>query len=493
MNKLLPLLALLLSAWTEKTITIGSKHFTESYVLAEIAQKVLKDAHYQVELQGVGGSIIIWAALNSGQISVYPDYTGTIKEVILKHPGPMTRPQMQAALREYGIGMTENLGFNNTYALAIQRTLAETLDLHKISDLRKYPELLSGLSHEFLVRPDGWANLSKHYGLAMTEVRGMDHALAYAAMQADKIQLMNAYSTDGKLFEYDLEVLEDDLQFFPDYQAVYLYRLDLDPTVLSALQKLEGRIDEARMIRLNAEAERSNSYASAAALYFAEETGEQNAIPATPLAVNLRKWTLRHLQLVVLSLFFAVILGIPLGMVASRGGPLGQGILAAIGILQTIPSLALLALLVSIPSLGMSQTTAVIALFAYSLLPIVRNTASGLQNIEPTLRETSRVLGLGPLARLRLIYLPLATPTILAGIQTSAVINVGTATLAALIGTGGLGEPIMSGLALNDSATILQGAIPAALLAILVQYLFTVIEYLVVPKGLRIKPDSRLG
>jgi osmoprotectant transport system permease protein len=186
------------------------------------------------------------------------------------------------------------------------------------------------------------------------------------------------------------------------------------------------------------------------------------------------------------SLLLAVVAGVPLGIFASRGGAVGHAILAFAGIVQTIPSLALLALLVPIPFFGISPRTAIAALFLYGLLPIVRNTATGLQDIAPALRESAVALGLEPGARLRKIYLPIASRTILAGIKTSAVINIGTATLAALIGAGGLGEPILSGLNLNDHATILQGAIPAALLALLVQWLFDLFDRILIPKGLRL-------
>jgi osmoprotectant transport system permease protein len=161
-------------------------------------------------------------------------------------------------------------------------------------------------------------------------------------------------------------------------------------------------------------------------------------------------------------------------------------ILGVTGIVQTVPSLALLALLVSVPFLGISPLTAIIALFLYGLLPIVRNTASGLQDIPRPVRESAEALGLEPKARLIKIFLPLASRSILTGIKTSAVINVGTATLAALIGAGGLGEPILSGLNLNDRATILEGAIPAACLALLVQASFTFLDRVLIPKGLRV-------
>ena len=240
------------------------------------------------------------------------------------------------------------------------------------------------------------------------------------------------------------------------------------------------------MIRLNAEAERTKDYARAADLYFSG--GAEGFVPSTAesLRSRLTRWITRHLQLTGISLLLSVLVGIPLGIVASRGGAVGHVILSVTGAVQTIPSLALLALLVPVPFFGISARTAIAALFLYGLLPIVRNTATGLQDIAQPIRESAIALGLSPAARLRQIYLPIASRTILAGVKTSAVINVGTATLAALIGAGGLGEPIISGLNLNDHATILQGAIPAAILALLVQWTFDLLDRLVIPKGLRL-------
>src|SRR5437879_4403999 len=239
------------------------------------------------------------------------------------------------------------------------------------------------------------------------------------------------------------------------------------------------------MIRLNAEAERTKDYTRAASLYF-----DSSATLTSSFSENflhkLRRWITRHLELAGFSLLLSVLIGIPLGIWASRGGPIGHLILGFAGVVQTIPSLALLALLVPLPFFGISVRTAIAALFLYGLLPIVRNTATGLQDIPRGLRESATALGLNPRARLWQIYLPMASRSILGGIKTSAVINVGTATLAALIGAGGLGEPILSGLDLNDHATILQGAIPAAVLALLVQSLFDLLDRVLIPKGLRL-------
>jgi len=467
-----------------KQIVVGSKRFTESYVLGEIAKTALQNAGFTVEhKQGMGGTIILWQALRGGEIALYPEYTGTITEEILKTKQPLSIDGMRALLRQEGVGMTGELGFNNTYALVIRRDRADKLGIRKISDLRNHPELNIGLTHEFLDRQDGWAPLSARYGLPMHNVRGIDHALGYAALATGSIDVKDAYSTDAKIAENNLIVLDDDLNFFPQYKAVFLYRLDMDSGAVAALEKLLGTLDEARMRRLNSEAERTKDYALAAALYF----GQKPVSPSNDLIAKIGRWTLRHLELAGASLFLGIIVGIPLGIRASRPGPVSNFILATSGMVQTIPSLALLALLVPLPFFGISPVTAIFALFLYSLLPIIRNTATGLQDIPMAVRESAAALGLEPHAQLWKVFLPLASRTILAGVKTSAIIGVGTATLAALIGVGGLGEPIISGLNLNDYSTILEGAIPAALLALLVQFFFDGLDRVFVPKGLRLK------
>ena len=373
----------------------------------------------------------------------------------------------------------------------MRRSEAQRLGVRTISDLQKYPDLKIGLTHEFLDRQDGWQPLRERYALPQQNVIGIDHALGYSALANGSIDVKDAYSTDAKIKQNDLAVLEDDLQFFPKYEAVFLFRLSMPTDAIAALRRLEGTLDEKRMIRLNAEAERTKNYTTAADLYFnvgaprpSGYSGPSHTAESFPH--KLARWTLRHLQLAGFSLLLSVIVGIPLGIVASRGGPIGQGILGFASIVQTIPSLALLALLVPLPFFGISARTAIAALFLYGLLPIVRNTASGLQDIPRSLRESAIALGLSPIVRLWEIYLPMASRSILSGIKTSAVINVGTATLAALIGAGGLGEPILSGLNLNDHVTILQGAIPAAVLALLVQWFFDLLDRVLIPKGLRL-------
>ena len=484
----LPFLVLFLSIFSANAnpVVIGSKKFTESYVLGEIAKRTLNDAGIPAEhRQGMGGTIILWQALRGGQVDAYPEYTGTIAEQILKTDRELPLDEIRDALTKFDVGMTKPLGFNNTYALVMRRSEAERLGLRTITDLRNHPELKIGLTHEFLDRQDGWQPLRARYGLPQQNVTGIDHALGYAALNNGSIDVKDAYSTDAKIAEYDLVALDDDLQFFPRYDAVFLYRVSLPESTITVLRKLEGMLDQTRMLRLNAEAERTKDYGKAANLYFQDRAGSPFA-GGESFWHKLGRWTLRHLELAGFSLLLAVIAGVPLGIVASRGGPAGHAILGFASVVQTIPSLALLALLVPIPFFGISVRTAIAALFLYGLLPIVRNTATGLQDIPRGLRESAVALGLSPMARLWQIYMPMASRSILAGIKTSAVINVGTATLAALIGAGGLGEPILSGLNLNDHVTILEGAIPAALLALLVQWGFDFLDRVLIPKGLRI-------
>jgi osmoprotectant transport system permease protein len=476
-------------------VVIGSKKFTESYVLGEIAKRALIDAGIPAEhRQGMGGTIILWQALRGGQIDAYAEYTGTIVREILKRGDELTFEQIASELAKAGVVMTEPLGFSNTYALVMGRDRAHALGIRSISDLRKHPELKIGLTHEFLDRQDGWRPLAERYQLNSQHVIGIDHALGYAALASSSIDVKDAYTTDAKILANDLVVLQDDLNFFPKYQAVFLFREGLSAKAIEVLRKLEGTIDQQKMIRLNAEAERTKNYALAADSYFnvgaalvprmSGHSGPSHIGEDFPH--KLARWTLRHLQLAGFSLLLSVVVGIPLGIVASRGGVVGQAILGFAGIVQTIPSLALLALLVPLPFFGISVRTAIAALFLYGLLPIVRNTASGLQDIPRALRESAIALGLTPAARLLQIYLPMASRSILGGIKTSAVINIGTATLAALIGAGGLGEPILSGLNLNDHVTILEGAVPAAVLALLVQWCFDLLDRVLIPKGLRL-------
>src|SRR5438874_6093818 len=350
--------AFLINSSSAADVVVGSKKFTESYVLGEIAKRTLTDAGIPAEhRQGMGGTIILWEALRGGQIDAYPEYTGTIATEILKSDSGVSLDQIRDSLEKLGVGMTAPLGFNNTYALVMRRSEAQRLGVRTISDLQRYPELKLGLTHEFLERQDGWRPLRQRYGLPQQNIIGIDHALGYSALANGSIAVKDAYSTDAKIEQTDLVVIEDDLQFFPKYEAVFLFRSSTRADAIAALRRLEGTLDETRMIRLNGEAERTKNYTRAADLYFnlgaalaPRPSGHSGPSHFEDSFLRkLTRWTLRHLELAGFSLLLSIIVGIPLGIVASRGGAVGQVILGSAGVVQTIPSLALLALLVPLP------------------------------------------------------------------------------------------------------------------------------------------------
>jgi osmoprotectant transport system permease protein len=327
----------------------------------------------------------------------------------------------------------------------------------------------------------------------------MDHGLAYDALARGSIDVADAYSTDAKIARYGLKVLEDDKRFFPSYEAVFLYRADAArraPRSLDAIRRLAGTIDAASIAALNAEAELGGrTFASIAQEFVHSRAGEpvapperrQHLLPGIVSVVRTEGPT--HLMLVALSALLATALGVPLGILARRAPRAGRFAIAATSVLQTIPALALLCFF--IPVLGTGARPALLALFLYSLLPIVRNTVAGLDGIPPALRESAAALGLDPRTRLFRIELPLASRTILAGIRTSAVIAVGNATLAAFIGAGGFGAPITTGLNLDDTNLILEGAIPAALLALAVEGVFALLDRTLIPRGLRLREATQ--
>ena len=460
-------------------LRVGSKRFTESYILGEIVAKTAGDAEHR---PGLGNTGILVSALASGAIDAYPEYTGTIAREILKLDGDPALEALNRAPAPRGLAAGVPLGFGNGYALAMREERAQALGVRTLSDLAKHPELRLGLSQEFLGRADGWPGLRAAYALPFATPPGLDHGLAYEALAAGKIDAMDIYTTDAKIERYALRVLEDDRRYFPRYDAVLLYRLDAPqrhPEAWARIQKLAGRIDERAMIRMNAAAElQGRSFSEAAETFISGASSpspKERQFLQVLFGPDFWRLTWQHLVLVFASLAAGIAAGIPLGILAAKKRRLSQLVLGAVGVIQTIPSLALLAFLIA--ALGTIGTVpALAALFLYALLPIVRNTYAGLEGIPRGMRQAPLALGLTGRQRLRLVELPLALPSILAGIKTSAVINVGTATIAAFVGAGGFGERIVAGLALNDHATLLAGAVPAAVLAIIVQAGFEMFE-----------------
>ncbi len=477
-----------------KQATIGSKKFTEAVILGEIA---VQAAHIAggtaTHLSELGGTRTLWNALLSGEIDLYAEYTGTIIQEILKNKPIKTFDDIKNALKNQGILMTRPLGFNNTYAVGMQSAKAQKLGIQTISDLKKHPNLELRFSHEFMDRADGWKGLKAAYGLPHTDVLGLEHHLSYRSLAEGIADLVDLYSTDAEIAYYKFQTLEDDRGFFPQYQALFLYREDLAqkfPALITTLKRLEGKIDEARMIEMNALAKIKKISESKVAAQFSQSFyGQKKEIREIGYWERLWGHTQSHLILVILSMLAAVMVAIPLGIVAAKQPRLGQGILSVVSILQTIPSLALLVFM--IPFLGIGALPAIAALFIYSLLPIVRNTYMGITSIPLPLRESALALGLRPKACLKLIELPLAFRAILTGVKTATIINIGTATLGALIGAGGYGQPILTGIRLdNIQMILLEGAVPAAVLALVAQAGFELLDSHLTPKGLQLKANQ---
>ncbi len=493
-------------------VRIGSKQFTESVILSEIARLKGMTADVPVEhRRGMGGTQFLWNGLLWGDIDAYPDYTGTIEQTILTDVSlPDDEQQrfaaIKAALAERGVQMTRPLGFVNRYEIGMRDDVAEKLGIRSISDLRQHADLKFGFSPEFMNRSDGWDKLKVYYRLphAGANVRGIDHTLAYEALmqgEMGNIQAMDLYSTDPKIRKYKLRVLVDDEGFFPDYSAVFLYRTDLGrraPQLVAAMEGMAGAIDQATMVDLNATVELDQQQESVVA-------GSLLGMQVAPTSMLRRLWrlTLEHLFLVVTSLTMAICVAIPLGVIAAKRPRFERPIMITAEIIQTIPALALLVMLMlalgefgdwmqmlklpRLPTIG--PIPAIAALFLYSLLPILRNTHAGITGISANLRESAEAIGLSPWAQLWQIELPMASRLILAGIKTTAVINVGYATLGGLISAGGYGQPIIEGLYKLDFGLMMEGAVPAAVMAIGVKSLFEYGERFVVPQGLRLKPS----
>lgn len=483
------LLVLAVAAAPERPVVVGSKAFTESVVLGEIAADLARESGAEaVHQRQLGGTRVVWNALLRGDVDVYPEYTGTLEREIFAEDGVRGREALEEALAARGIRLGPSLGFDNTYALGMKEESAERLGISRISQLREHPALRFGFTNEFLDRADCWPSLRARYQLPQRDVRGLEHDVAYRGLDAGSLDVVDLYATDADIRHHGLRVLEDDLGHFPRYDAVLLWRADLEtraPDVVAALRGLEGKIDVAEMAAMNGRAKLDAVPESEVAREFLARTlGVTAAATDEGWLPRLLRNTRDHLALVASSLFAAILLAVPLGIAAAKRPRFGRIILAVVGVLQTVPSLALLVLM--IPLLGIGAPPAIAALLLYSLLPIVRNVHAGLLGIPDSLRESAEALGLPPGARLLRIELPLASPSILAGIKTSAVINVGTATLGALIGAGGYGQPILAGIRLDNVSLLLQGAIPAAVLALAVQGLFDGLERGVVPRGLRL-------
>ncbi len=467
---------------TDKNTVVGSKRFTESYVLGELLKLTLRDAGVQAEhRQGLGNTAIVLQALTTGQIDVYPEYTGTILREILKRPETQVSvSQINTWLKPKGLKVAIPLGFNNTYALAMRAEQARALGLKRISDIVNLPveqqsALRIALSPEFKTRTDGWPTLTKAYDLKIKPGKVLEHGLAYDALVRGDVDIVDAYSTDAAIARKGLILLEDDRQAFPRYDAILLMRSDFDE---KPLQSLTGKLNEVTMAKLNGLAESGLSFEKVAQGFLV--AADDNQYDRSQFSRFLKLLlgpdfftALRdHVLLVVLSSAMALLVGIPLGILAHRRSRYTRWILGGVSILQTIPSLALLTILIALLD-QIGAVPAVLALFLYGLLPIVNATHISLMEVPSNLKEAALALGCNEWQLLFFIELPFARPIIMTGLASATVIGVGTCTLAALVGAGGFGDRIVAGLAVNDHALMLAGAIPAAILALLAQAILT--------------------
>ena len=489
-----------------RRIVVASKPFGESFLLAEMFAQLLEARHFTVDRRlGLGATEIAFGALRTNAIDVYPEYTGTgLLAILGERPSPDPRQVFRQVAREfrdrYGVRWLPPLGFQNTYAIAVRRETAQRLRLATLSDLARVSRTLrAGLTPDFIGRADGLPGLDTAYGVRFGSVRALLPAVKYQALAAGEVDVIDGYSTDGFIVRYDLVVLQDDQHFFPPYEAAALvspaFQRDL-PSAVAVLTELSGLLTELDMRQLNRRIEVDGipvpRVAAGALLNLgltragpleSRPTRDTSGGGVFPYLWNQRSTimslTLRHLLLVGVSLAGAIAVALPLGLALERGRGAAESVIRGVGLLQTLPSIALLAFM--IPLLGIGVVPALVALFLYSLYPILRNTYTGVRDAAPEAVGAAWALGMTPRQVLRYVRLPLAAPVIMAGIRTAAVINVGTATLAAFIGAGGLGDPIAAGLALSDTRMILSGALPAALLALLVDAVLGASERLVTP------------
>lgn len=486
-------------------VVVGAKKFTESAILGELMAQVLEThAGAVVERRfNLAGTQVCYDGLRHGAIDVYAEYTGTaLRSILRASEAPATAAAVfaqvsEAFRRRDALIWLAPFGFDNTYVMLMQPARAAALGVRALSDLAAHP-LRYGVSYEFLARPDGMPGLRATYHLHEATTVGMEHDLAYQALVAGDLDVVDGYATDAKIDALGLLPLVDDRAFFPPYQAAPVARADLfqrAPEAEPALRLLAGRIDAATMRRLNAAVEIERRAPDDVAAAYLRELGlATREVAATRRATTLwgllwqrrvitAQLTAQHLLLTGAALLAAVAVGVPVGIAAARRPRLASLALSGAGVLQTIPSIALLAFM--LPLFGIGTAPAIAALFLYGLLPILRNTVAGLRGVDAGLVEVGRGLGMRPRDLLWHVELPLAAPVMLAGVRTAAVISVGTATLAAFIGAGGLGDPIVTGLSVTDVNLVLSGALPAALLAVAVDVALHGVERLATPKGLR--------
>jgi osmoprotectant transport system permease protein len=497
-----------LNGFCSSPIIIGSKKFTESIILGEVLSIILEKKYNKQVIRkfGLGGTKIAFDALVNNDIHTYPEYTGTGYVMILKLDGekdPSKVFQIVSSLfqEKWDINWSKSVGFNNTYALAVRKGNNKFKFIKKISELSgNMGSIKYAAPYEFMERKDGHAPFSNFYNLNFSKenITSMEAGLMYSAIIDQEVDMIIVYSTDGRIKTSNLKLLEDDKQFFPPYYVSYIYQNKTakdHPPLQKAINLMEGLISQEEMVAMNDLVDRlKNDPYSVANNFLINKKIIDGDLTSNNVNNNfftyaytkrqyLLKLLLEHLSISFSALLLGCIISLPLGIILTRYVSLSKIVFPIVNIIQTIPSIALLGFL--IPIFGIGFYPAMTTLFLYSLLPLIRNTYSGILSIDKDYIEAAKGLGLTNFQILTKVEIPLALPIIIAGIRTATVIIVGTATLAALIGAGGFGDPIFRGVATVNSKLILIGAIPAALLAIFADKIIGYIERVLVSKGVR--------
>lgn len=467
-------------------IRIGSKEFTESYVVAEFLAQELEQ-HFgesiQIERQfGLGATAIAYQALTSDEIDLYPEYTGTLIQTLkLKSDD---RDRLLDELNTRGLAISAPLGFENSYALAATPEITQDLSLKRVSDLkRQLTQFKIGLTYEFHGRSDGWGQLLRSYPFLQNSVKPtlMEHSLLYTAVKNKRINIVEVYTTDPQIDDLSLVILADDARALPKYDAVFLASLKLQkrsPEVWAFINSLKNKLSAETIRHLNRQVEvvgLSPRQAVRNWLELSKEnkvaTSKQTQTTIAGLKSQLVRRSAEHFSLVVVAFLIAAAIGLPLGVLASDHPRIGRPLLSVSGVLQTVPAIALLVVLV--PLTGLGFWTAVTALVAYAAFPIASSTVAGLNSLSIETLDLVRLMHLNQWQALRWVRLPIAKLSILSGLRIALVSTIGNATLAALIGGGGYGALILSGLSTQRIELVFLGAIPAALSAIFVQAAFS--------------------
>ncbi|WP_313019037.1 glycine betaine ABC transporter substrate-binding protein [Acetoanaerobium noterae] len=258
------------SSQEPKTVVVASKPHSEQYILAEMLSLLIEN-HTDIKVEkklGIGGGTSnIHPAMLSGDFDIYPEYTGTgllfvLKEDLITNPDELYKRVQDRYLEEYNIKWLGLYGFNNTYALAVKESTAQTYNLETYDDLAlASKDLVFGAEYDFFERDDGYEALKDVYGFEFKDTKEMDIGLKYEAIGSDEVDVINAFSTDGLIKQYNLKVLEDNKNFFPAYQAATLIRketLDKYPEIEEVLEKLTGQISDDEMIQMNYQVEKEN-------------------------------------------------------------------------------------------------------------------------------------------------------------------------------------------------------------------------------------------